>query len=92
MKNLDHTSSSRSEITLNNYIDTFPRTIELFPASLFVLNMDALIIDVNKPGLSLIRNDKKEILNKNFSELIEEKDTAMTIVWNISIATIMFYY
>jgi len=54
--------------------------------------MDTLIIDVNKPGLSLIRNDKKEILNKNFSELIEEKDKAMTVVWNLSIATIMFYY
>jgi len=74
MKNPDYTSSLIPESNLDNYLDTFPDTIELFPAGLFVLNQDALIIDVNKPGLLLICNDKKEILNKNFSEFIEEKD------------------
>ncbi len=74
MKNQDHTSSLILESNLNNYLNTFSQTIEFFPAGLFVLNQDALIIDVNKLGLSLICNDKKEILNKNFSEFIDENE------------------
>jgi PAS domain S-box-containing protein len=74
LKNQDGISYKEPEDNPENYRSKFSSVIELFPSGLFVLNEDALIIDVNKAGLSLIGKMKNEISERNFFELIDDND------------------
>lgn len=48
------------------------RIIELFPSPAFLLNSGEILIEVNNLGISLLGKEKKKIINRKFSELIEK--------------------
>jgi PAS domain S-box-containing protein len=48
------------------------KVLQLFPSASFLLNSNAVLVDVNDLGSSLLGREKKKIINKKFSELIEK--------------------
>ena len=74
MKNHEDISYKKTENNIENYRSRFSPIIELFPAGFFVLNQEGVIVDINKLGLSLIGLEKEEILERNFTDFIDEID------------------
>lgn len=49
------------------------KAMDLFPTSFYLLNEQGLIIDLNGPASELIGRERDEVIQTNFTELIEEK-------------------
>jgi len=47
--------------------------IESFPTSVYILDEQGIIIEVNNPALELIGSERDRVLQTNFANLIEEK-------------------
>jgi len=48
------------------------RVLEMLPSAVFLLNSDAVLTDMNNLGTILLGGEKKKVINKKFSELIEK--------------------
>jgi PAS domain S-box-containing protein len=60
--------SPSSERTGNNIL----QAIELFPTSIYILDEQGIIIEVNSPALELTGGERKKVVQTSFINLIEE--------------------
>jgi len=74
MNDQENKSFFLSESSADNYLDKLHLLIDLYPSGLFLLNDAALLYDINKIGQAFIGRRKEEILGRNFSELVDERD------------------
>ncbi|HVO73187.1 MAG TPA: PAS domain-containing sensor histidine kinase [Ignavibacteriaceae bacterium] len=65
--------NSQNEINTNHsLINNLAGIIEQFPSPVFLLNDAGILIEMNHLGAALIGKEKKKIISKKFSELIEK--------------------